>query len=74
MAIFSDIISIDYRVDSRHKTGVNVLYANGGAKWVDRKIFDSDLKLSSASRDTSDGIKPQYNPYQFNIWKAFDRY
>jgi prepilin-type N-terminal cleavage/methylation domain-containing protein len=37
-AIVSDIHHHTQRIDRAHVKGFNVLYANGGAKWVDRKI------------------------------------
>ncbi len=36
-AIVSDIFSTPQRVNARHPKGINVLYANGGAKWVRRE-------------------------------------
>src|SRR5207248_5227979 len=33
-AIVADIFSPPARVDARHKKGINVLFANGGAKYV----------------------------------------
>jgi prepilin-type N-terminal cleavage/methylation domain-containing protein len=44
-AIISDICSSDTRVDPAHKRGINVLYANGAAKWIDRGLIDPELKL-----------------------------
>jgi prepilin-type N-terminal cleavage/methylation domain-containing protein len=40
-AILADLICFPASVTYRHKTGINVLYANGGAKWVDRKVLES---------------------------------
>src|SRR4051812_14597864 len=67
MAIFADIISSASRVDSRHRQGVNVLYANGGAKWVMRKTFETDLNKCG---DPFNGTT--YNAFCQNIWKTFD--
>ena len=38
-AIMSDLISMPADLKRLHKTGVNVLYANGGAKYVTQKEF-----------------------------------
>ncbi len=49
-ATVSDINSVDPnnvsndRLRNIHKTGVNVLYANGAAKWVARSVFNDQLK------------------------------
>lgn len=65
-AIFADLTATPSRVDTRHVKGINVLYGNGSAKWVDRTVFNADLQASPA-------ISPVYNPQQDNIWKALDR-
>jgi hypothetical protein len=46
-AIVSDVNSGSDRLDVAHKKGINVLYANGGAKWVNRDLIDVQLKLES---------------------------
>lgn len=38
-AIISDIFSTPHRVNARHPKGINVVYANGGGKWVRRAEF-----------------------------------
>jgi hypothetical protein len=43
-AILADIHSFKERLDRAHKKGINVLYANGAAKWVDRSVIDDQLK------------------------------
>ena len=43
-AIISDINSSDTRVPIGHGVGINVLYANGAAKWIYRSIIDPQLK------------------------------
>jgi prepilin-type N-terminal cleavage/methylation domain-containing protein len=59
-AIVSDINSVDPntpakdRVSNIHKTGLNVLYANGAAKWVPRSAIDDQLK---------DWMQRQRSPY-----------
>jgi hypothetical protein len=65
------------RVVDRHKKGVNVLYANGAAKWV-------PLSAKGGPNTTTDSLKwnldqsdiafsKTYNPNQDNIWTIFDR-
>jgi prepilin-type N-terminal cleavage/methylation domain-containing protein len=65
-AIFSDIETVYERLIQRHVKGMNVLYAHGGAKWVDAGVFLDDLKKCD------DPFKTTYNPYQRSIWLAFD--
>jgi prepilin-type N-terminal cleavage/methylation domain-containing protein len=65
-AIFSDLTSVPARVDTRHRTGINALYGDGSANWVDRKQFNDDLKLCTS-------ISTTFDVNQNNIWRALDR-
>src|SRR5687768_6691046 len=66
-AIFGDLTALPERVDTRHRTGVNVLYGDGSATWVDRKRFDADLMSITKLPDKA------ANYFLDNIWTAFDR-
>jgi prepilin-type N-terminal cleavage/methylation domain-containing protein/prepilin-type processing-associated H-X9-DG protein len=66
-AIFADLVAAPARLDLRHKTGVNVLYGDGSACWVDRKGFDVDLALCPSAPNAS------CNANQDNIWAVLDR-
>ncbi len=39
LAIIADLFSTPHRVAARHPKGINVVYANGGGKWVSREEF-----------------------------------
>jgi prepilin-type processing-associated H-X9-DG protein len=65
-AILSDLNALPARVDTRHRVGLNALYGDGSAGWVDRKRFDADLRPCTI-------IDVQFNPNQSNIWAAMDR-
>ncbi|CAA9420217.1 MAG: hypothetical protein AVDCRST_MAG64-2865 [uncultured Phycisphaerae bacterium] len=65
-AIFADLVAAPARLDKRHKTGVNVLYGDGSASWVDRAGFDEHLKPCTS-------INPSFNPNQDRIWAVLDR-
>ena len=39
-AVLADLNCFPAALDKRHKRGINVFYANGGGKWVDRGAFD----------------------------------
>jgi prepilin-type N-terminal cleavage/methylation domain-containing protein/prepilin-type processing-associated H-X9-DG protein len=67
-AIFADLTAIPARVDTRHRRGINVLYGDGSAKWVDRKAFDVPL-----SQCVGINAAGKYNPQQDEIWQALDR-
>jgi hypothetical protein len=56
LAILSDINSSLTRIPS-HKKGLNVLYANGGAHWVDGKFINA-LALPGAFT-VANGDRPQ---------------
>ena len=65
-AIFADLVAGPARLDKRHKRGVNVLYGDGSASWVERAGFDEDLKPCTS-------ISPGFNPNQDRIWAVLDR-
>lgn len=58
----ADGVGLPARVDSRHGTGVNVLYADAGVSWIDREVFDEPL-----SRSTE--LSSAANEHQFAIWE-----
>ena len=64
--MLADLTTIPARVDTRHKTGVNVVSGDGSGRWVPRKAFDAPLKACTGSGAT-------FNPFQDEIWQALDR-
>lgn len=71
-AILADIVSAQDRLLGRHVDGVNVLYGHGGAHWVPRETFKTDLANSPLIFPTNDAAKAVVNVYQDNIWKILD--
>jgi prepilin-type N-terminal cleavage/methylation domain-containing protein len=67
-AIFADLVSVPARLDTRHRTGVNVLYGHGGAAWVPLTALNADLAAC-----TSVVPNNTWNVQQANIWTAFDK-
>ncbi|HEV7299058.1 MAG TPA: DUF1559 domain-containing protein [Tepidisphaeraceae bacterium] len=69
-AIFADLTSARTRVVTRHRRGANVLFANGGAKWIELSAFDQP-----AANWPEPSFPPAttYNATQDRIWTAFDR-
>ena len=65
-AIFADLVAHPDRVDLRHQKGVNVLYGDGSAVWVDRGGFEADLAPCTS-------ISPGWNENQDRIWAVLDR-
>jgi prepilin-type processing-associated H-X9-DG protein len=65
-AIFADLTATPQRVDTRHIEGINVLFGDGSAEWIQRSTFDADLKLCLA-------ISPANNEAQRRLWEALDR-
>ncbi len=47
LAIAADTVSSTVLVNTRHKTGINVAYADGSAHWVPRKVFEAELNQLS---------------------------
>ena len=66
-AIFADLTALPARVETRHRSGVNVLFGHGGASWIPRNSFDEHLRPIT-------GIDPAFNPHQDEIWRVFDRH
>ena len=73
-AIISDIISSPTRLQISHVKGINVLYANGGAKWVSAdaiKTRDNGLPLLE---QLGNAFAPSANPLVDEVFERFDRY
>jgi prepilin-type N-terminal cleavage/methylation domain-containing protein len=66
-AIFADITSTYDRVAQRHIQGLNVLYSNGGAKWVGVGLIVDELKKSPENFTTAANIP------QKDLWEKLDR-
>lgn len=67
LALLADFVSTPARLVDRHKKGVNVLYGHGGASWVEKKAFESELNKCA------DPYTHTYDAYQTNVWKILDR-
>jgi len=65
-AILSDINSSETRLRIAHKKGINVLYANGGAKFVDAKLVLPDMLKTDFNETT--------NHFQDGLWFKLDQY
>ena len=66
-AIVADVVSSVSRIKPAHQKGINVLYANGGARWVDYKLVSKQLEYGVNMFDhTSDWVHDQ-------IWNNLDR-
>ena len=68
-AIFADLTSSATRVATRHVAGINVLYGNGSARWVNLKAFDQP-----AASWPEPTLPPNagFNATQDLIWQALD--
>jgi prepilin-type N-terminal cleavage/methylation domain-containing protein/prepilin-type processing-associated H-X9-DG protein len=67
-ALLADLLTVPARVETRHRTGANVLYADGSAKYIPRSQFNTPL-----SQITSVAPSSAFDPQQDAIWKALDR-
>ena len=67
-AVFADLTATVSRVETRHRVGINVLFGDGSAKWVYRKVFDADLAPCVAIDLTG-----KWNPQQDAIWASLDQ-
>lgn len=64
-AMIADLVAVPARVDSRHRTGVNVLFGDGSGRWMARRAFAGPLSASTS-------LSPAFNPQQDEIWRALD--
>jgi prepilin-type processing-associated H-X9-DG protein len=77
-AIVSDIISSPTRIRVAHVRGMNVLYADGSARWVDAGVIkrkDDGTALVDPSRPTQglgSGFNPANNDNVDLVWSRFD--
>lgn len=62
LPLLADGCGLPDRVDSRHRTGVNVLDSSGAVRWVKRETFDKSLRLNS-------GLSAANNAPQDEIWR-----
>jgi len=67
-AIFADLTANAQRVDTRHQTGINVLYGDGSAHWVERGLFNAPL----LSCGPTVPVSPASNTFQDQIWQVLD--
>jgi len=63
LPLLADGCGLPDRLDSRHRTGVNVLANNGSVRWVERTLFNDLLKANS-------GLSAANNGAQDAIWKV----
>lgn len=79
-AILADLIPYRHAVVRRHKTGVNVLYANGSGQWVDLKTLEKNTGWKAIP---DDDFNSAWNPRILNtpasggaesgIWADIDK-
>jgi prepilin-type N-terminal cleavage/methylation domain-containing protein len=62
LPLLADGCGLPDRLDSRHRTGVNVLYANGSVRWVPRAVIKTPLNQCS-------GTSAANNAAQTQIWQ-----
>jgi prepilin-type processing-associated H-X9-DG protein len=69
-AIFADLTAARTRVITRHRSGINVLYGDGSARWIGLRQFDQ-----SESQWPEPTFPPSvtFNETQERIWEQLDR-
>ena len=84
-AIFADTISDNDDLKQAHQTGANVLYGHGGASWVPKGVFWTDLQNCTSdfqARDNNndilktvkqgDGVARPSDPEVSGVWVDLD--
>jgi prepilin-type N-terminal cleavage/methylation domain-containing protein/prepilin-type processing-associated H-X9-DG protein len=69
-ALLADLTSAKTRVVTRHTDGINVLYADGSARWTPLSTFNQP---DDQWPDPSMPPAPTYNATQDAIWTALDK-
>ena len=73
-AIVADLLGDPRLVNGVHKSGVNVLYANYGVKWVPIEMFKDDLNQTSITPGPAGNyISGGGSMALHRIWETFDR-
>ncbi len=69
-AILADVVSSISRIKPAHQKGINVLYANGSARWVQQETFLDQLR--EADRLNLDLFNPAQDWIHDQIWNNLD--
>ena len=69
-AIFADLTSAGTRVRTRHRTGVNVLYGDGSARWTGGS---DSLELLNELPEPTFPPSAAFNAQHDQLWGMFDR-
>src|SRR4029078_6402833 len=73
-ALLSDITSAEDRVAGGHKKGINVLYNNGSARWVDiSNKFAFGSGLNYTIKQMIDSFGTGGDPQQIQLWFTLDQ-
>ena len=68
-AIFADLSNSNPRIDARHQQGINVLYGNGAARWVDRVAINQPL---AGCPDPAGAPDTQFDDEMDLVWAVLD--
>ena len=69
-AILADLSNSHVRLDSRHRTGLNVLFGNGAARWVSRRAIEPAITQLPAPAGPPNNA---YDPLMDEVWSKIDR-
>jgi prepilin-type N-terminal cleavage/methylation domain-containing protein len=69
-AIFADLSNSSVRINARHVRGINVLYGNGSARWINRSLFDSIL---TGVPDAAGAPNTAHDPAMQLLWATLDQ-
>lgn len=71
-AIFADLANHISRIDQRHGQGINVLYGDGSAHWVARKVFEDVLKTVDDPSGKNPATLTGFDDEMDLVWQALD--
>ena len=70
-AIVSDIMSSPTRIPPGHRRGINVLFADGSARWMDRSVIEKDVDGTTLI-DNMAGFDVGKNDLVDRLWLKLD--
>lgn len=69
-AIVADLTSARVRLDTRHVTGINALFGDGSAQWINRKQLEPAV---SELPEAAGAPNPAWNPQMDAVWSGIDK-
>jgi prepilin-type N-terminal cleavage/methylation domain-containing protein/prepilin-type processing-associated H-X9-DG protein len=70
LAIIADLTSARLRLETRHRTGLNALFGDGSAQWIERGRIEPAI---SSLPEPAGAPNPAWDPTVDAVWAGIDR-